>query len=236
VAVDDAGNVYVSDTYNNRMQKFDSSGNFVTKWGGYGESDGLFYSPVGVAVDNEGSVYVVEDGNYRIQKFDSDGNFLAKWGSRGNGDGQFWGPDGVATDQQGNVYVADTQNHRIQKFAFRPAYEWGGFFPPVKNPSAFNEVNAGRPIPVKFSLGGDRGLDVVAEGSPTSRRIDCDTRAPSGAEEPATSTGASGLTYEEATGQYTYMWRTQRSWKGTCRELALTLADGTEHEALFRLK
>ena len=116
VGVDSSGNVYVAETGNHRIQKFDSNGTFLTKWGSQGSGDGQFDYPTGVAVDGSGNVYVEERDNDRIQKFDSTGNFLAKWGSQGSGDGQFQNPTGMAVDSSGNVYVADRHNHRIQKF------------------------------------------------------------------------------------------------------------------------
>ena len=79
VAVDASGNVYVADTDNNRVQKFDSSGTFITKWGSSGEGDSQFYYPNGVAVDATGNVYVADTDNNRIQKFTSDGAFITKW-------------------------------------------------------------------------------------------------------------------------------------------------------------
>ncbi|MCX9082421.1 MAG: PGF-pre-PGF domain-containing protein, partial [Candidatus Methanoperedens sp.] len=75
VAVDNEGNVYVADTGNNRIQKFNSSGIFLTRWGSSGSGDGQFDSPEGVAVDSDGNVYIAEvssdfeDSNDRIQKF-----------------------------------------------------------------------------------------------------------------------------------------------------------------------
>ena len=81
VAVDSSGNVYVADTNNNRIQKFDSSGTFITKWGSSGTGDGQFEYPTGIAVDSSGNVYVADTDNHRIQKFDSNGTFLTKWGS-----------------------------------------------------------------------------------------------------------------------------------------------------------
>ena len=81
VAVDGSGNVYVADTDNHRVQKFDSDGNFLTKWGTQGKGDGQFFEPFGVAVDGLGNVYVADLANSLIQKFDSDGNFLKKWGT-----------------------------------------------------------------------------------------------------------------------------------------------------------
>ena len=78
VAMDPAGNVYVADEYNNRIQKFGGSGIFLTKWGTQGSGDGQFSFPIGVGVDSTGNVYVADYSNHRIQKFggepDSDGD------------------------------------------------------------------------------------------------------------------------------------------------------------------
>jgi DNA-binding beta-propeller fold protein YncE len=71
VAVDSSGNnVYVADTRNNRIQKFDSNGTFITKWGNTGSEDGQFVKPFGLAVDSSGNnVYVADTSNNRIQVF-----------------------------------------------------------------------------------------------------------------------------------------------------------------------
>ncbi|PYE61985.1 DNA-binding beta-propeller fold protein YncE, partial [Aneurinibacillus soli] len=126
IAVDSSGNVYVADTNNNRIEKFDSSGTYVTKWGSYGSGDGQFQYPQGVAVDSSGNVYVLDSSNNRIQKFDSSGTYVTKWGSYGSGDGQFRYPQVIAVDSSGNVYVED-YNNRIQKFDSSGTYvtQWG---------------------------------------------------------------------------------------------------------------
>ena len=119
VAVDrSSGNVYVADTYNNRIQKFTSDGKMVlANWGSYGPDPGQFAYPWGIAVDSSGNVYVADNYNSRIQEFSSDGKtVLANWGSKGSDPGLFNRPLGIAIDPLGNVYVADTQNNRIQKF------------------------------------------------------------------------------------------------------------------------
>jgi DNA-binding beta-propeller fold protein YncE len=116
VAVDSQGNVYVTDTFNHRIQKFDPDGNFITQWGLSGFGDGQFYLPIVAATDSNDYVYVADTWNHRIQKFDSSGNFITKWGSYGSGDGFFYAPHGIIADSSGDIYVADTLNDRIQKF------------------------------------------------------------------------------------------------------------------------
>jgi DNA-binding beta-propeller fold protein YncE len=69
IAVDSSGNMYVTDQGNSRIQKFDSNGNFLTKWGSHGTGDGQFNHPNGVAVEKTGNVYVADFENGRIQVF-----------------------------------------------------------------------------------------------------------------------------------------------------------------------
>lgn len=116
VAVDPGGNVYVADTGNNRIQKFDSSGKFVTAWGAYGIANGQFSFPSGISLNPAGNVYVADSGNDRIQKFTANGEFLTAWGSTGSDPGQFSQPLGIAADSAGNIYVIEGNNARIQKF------------------------------------------------------------------------------------------------------------------------
>jgi DNA-binding beta-propeller fold protein YncE len=100
VTADSSDNVYVSDFgENNRIQKFDSNGNFLTEWGTTGSGDGQFINPgLGIAADSADNIYVADWGNNRVQKFDSNGNFLTKWGTTGSGDGQFEEPTSIALD------------------------------------------------------------------------------------------------------------------------------------------
>jgi uncharacterized protein (TIGR02145 family) len=114
--VDAAGNVYVTDLGNRRIQKFDSSGAFLTTWGTQGSGEGRFEGPTAVVADAAGNVYVSDSRNDRIQKFDSNGAFLTRWGGTGFGDGQLRSPRGLAVDAAGNIYVADQGNDRVQTF------------------------------------------------------------------------------------------------------------------------
>ena len=136
IAVDEAGNVYVADSGNHRIQVFDSSGKFLTQWGSQGMEAGQFQDPWGIAVDQAGNVYVADTWNHRIQKFDAEGSFLLQWGGYGatggaavGDEGLFWGPRDVALDAAGNVYVTDTGNKRVQVFSPDGQFldQWGGF-------------------------------------------------------------------------------------------------------------
>jgi sugar lactone lactonase YvrE len=122
IAVDSTPNVYVVDSSNHRVQKFTSTGGFLTKWGSFGSSDGQFKGPQGVSVDLSGDVYVTDFSNHRLQKFNSGGGFLTKWGSFGVGDGQFSRPEDVAASREFSanrflirVYVVDA-DAGVQKF------------------------------------------------------------------------------------------------------------------------
>lgn len=116
VAVDATGNVYVADDTNNRIQVFDSEGNFIRLWGGSGSGDGKFSNAKAVAIDDSGYVYTTDFYNGRVQKFEPDGTFIAKWGTWGTEPMQFRYPRGIAVDDSFYVYVADAGNNRIQKF------------------------------------------------------------------------------------------------------------------------
>jgi probable HAF family extracellular repeat protein len=115
-------------------------------------------------------------------------------------------------------------------------FNFTGFFQPVDNLPTLNSVKAGQAIPLKFSLGGDQGLNIFAAGYPKSELITCGSSAlVDGIEETATA-GSSSLTYDAATDQYTYVWKTQKSWAGTCRQLVVKLSDGTTQRADFQFK
>ncbi len=114
VAVDSQGNIYVADTYNNRIQIWAATTNTWTTMGSYGTGPGQFNQPFGVAVDSQGNLYVADCGNNRIQIWAAATNTWTTMGSKGTNPGQFNQPFGVAVDSQGNIYIADTYNNRIQ--------------------------------------------------------------------------------------------------------------------------
>lgn len=117
VAVDSAGNVFVADTWNHRVQKFDANGEFLSEWGVAGVSgDGpdRFWGPRGIAVSPDGRVYLTDTGNKRVAVFDLEGKFLFEFDIRG--EGRLDEPVGIAVGPDGRVYVADTWNLRVAVF------------------------------------------------------------------------------------------------------------------------
>jgi hypothetical protein len=140
----------------------------------------------------------------------------------------------VATDQRGyGRPAAAACDAGAFEFGAQPVLAFTGFFAPVDDPPFVNRVKAGAGVPVKFSLAGDQGLDIFASGSPTSRVIACETGVPQDGIEETVTAGGSSLTYDPAADTYTYVWKTGKTWRGTCRRLEMTLIDGTVHTADF---
>ena len=132
VAVDSAGNLYIADTYNQRIRKV-SNGVITTVagTGTHGPSSGdnspatsaSLFSPTGVAVDSAGNLYIADTGNSRVRKV-SNGVITTVAGTGGYGfsgdngpatSAQLYNPDGIAVDPAGNLYIADTLDSRIRK-------------------------------------------------------------------------------------------------------------------------
>jgi DNA-binding beta-propeller fold protein YncE len=145
------GDVYVADTYNNRVEELSSTGTFIKAWGSEGSGDLQFKDPRAIAVAANGDVYVADSNNERIMEFSSSGTFIrafgwgvgkagkaeledctteCKAGIAGSGKGQFgaqsaWGsvgPEGIAVAPSGKVYVTDRANARVEEFS-----ETGGY-------------------------------------------------------------------------------------------------------------
>ena len=132
------------------------------------------------------------------------------------------------TDKDGSTGRTGSDAHVV-------IFNWSGFFQPVDNLPALNVVKAGSAIPLKFSLGGNKGLNIFAAGYPQSVQIACDTGAVLGRHRATANPGGSSLTYSRS-GQYNYGWKTEKAWAGTCRQLVVKLIDGTTHLANFRFK
>ena len=127
LAVDQEGNIFVADSGNHRVQKFDRDGLFLAQVGGLGSGNGQFNEPWGVALDAQGNLYVADTWNHRIQKFNKDLQYVTQWGKPTSDltnprPTDFWGPRDVTVDAQGNVWVADTGTSRVLKFDANGTY------------------------------------------------------------------------------------------------------------------
>ena len=108
--------IYVADSGNGRIVKFDAAGNLLTSWGNYGTGDMEFKNPVSLSVDQSGNVFVTDRRNFKIKKFDPNGILLALTGDQGTGPGLFQEPHGNTVDPFGNLWLATYHGHDVQKF------------------------------------------------------------------------------------------------------------------------
>jgi len=115
-------------------------------------------------------------------------------------------------------------------------FKWSGFYAPVKNLPTFNAVKAGSVVPVKFSLGKYEGMNIVAPGYPQYALIACTTGAALGGGGQTNQPGATSLFYHPGGLLYTYLWKTDKAWAGSCVQLVVKLVDGTTHLANFKFK
>jgi hypothetical protein len=136
-----------------------------------------------------------------------------------------------------SVQAADNAGNTASKsVSYQVVYNWSGFFQPIDNLPTVNSVKAGSAIPVTFSLGDDYGLSIFAAGYPKVQQAACASGAATDEVEQTITVGASGLSYDAATEQYSYTWKTDKKWAGTCRQLVVRLIDGSEHSASFQFR
>jgi hypothetical protein len=135
----------------------------------------------------------------------------------------------VTASQPGN---ADWNAAPSVARSFEVTWPFRGFLQPIDN-GIVNIAKAGSAIPVKFDLGGNRGLSILAAGSPTSSAIDC-TNGAEDAIEATVTAGSSSLQYDATAGHYIYVWKTSSAWASSCRVLSVKLIDNTVHKATFR--
>ena len=120
IAVSKADELLITDFQNERVQRFDSDGNFLSAFT-------VDDRPSGIALDSEGNIYVALFDNCQITLFTPDGTQLRTWGREGQGDGETISPAGLAVGPDGNVYLGDDVNRRIQKFSPEGEFllKWG---------------------------------------------------------------------------------------------------------------
>jgi hypothetical protein len=134
----------------------------------------------------------------------------------------------TATDPSGNTSTC-TFNVSVH-------YLFTGFFSPISNLPVVNMVKAGSAIPIKFSLSGNKGLNIFAADYPASGVVACNSNDPAVDLTEIDAPGNSVLTYNAVSDQYHYNWKTLKAWENTCRQLVVKLNDGTEHRANFKFK
>jgi len=124
----DENHLYIADRENDRIQKFDFSGEYVDSWGSSGSGNGQFNKPIGIQVLGD-YIYVSDRENDRIQKFDKSGNFQSVLTiSTGTSSGSINSPRGLAVDSSGFLYIVEQKDlsngdiNRLQKFTVTGVY------------------------------------------------------------------------------------------------------------------
>jgi DNA-binding beta-propeller fold protein YncE len=119
VALDSDGNVYVTDTLNNRVEIFDADGNFISLFGKHGDGPGYLSRPKGIAIDSDGHIWVADEMEDRLQVFNKEGQLLTYIGyGHGTMPGQFKSLVGVAIDKQNHVFTTEQEPGRMQEFLY----------------------------------------------------------------------------------------------------------------------
>jgi sugar lactone lactonase YvrE len=118
IAVDKDGNVYVTDTMNNRVEIFDADGKFISEFGKHCDGPGCFARPKGIAVDADGHIWVADAYNDMLQAFSKEGRLLTYIGGHGHNPGQFEELVGLAIDKQNRILTSEQYPGRMQMFRY----------------------------------------------------------------------------------------------------------------------
>lgn len=109
--LDHEGKLHVADRENDRVQVFDTDGNFIRTYGGF--------APFGIFLAPDQTVFVADGRAHQVRHVTQDGKVLSVWGSEGTEPGQLKLPHGIAVDRRGAVYVTEIEGKRIQKFVLK---------------------------------------------------------------------------------------------------------------------
>ncbi len=115
IATNAAGDVWVVDSNNDRVQEFSKEGKYITQFGSRGSGHGQLEEPSAIAVAN-GDVWVADTGNHRVEEFTEAGEYVCQFGGEGSGEGKVGSPEGIAVDAHGNVWVSVTDSGHLVVF------------------------------------------------------------------------------------------------------------------------
>ncbi|MDA0323334.1 MAG: M4 family metallopeptidase [Verrucomicrobia bacterium] len=156
VATDSSGNIYVTDTDNNQIQKFNKLGEYLDSAGGY-------YKPSGIAVDSADRVIVADTDHHQVKVLDTDLDSIITFGSLGTAIGELQRPIGIGIGIGDRIYVVEQVNHRIQIFSAAPTPTSLGAYKPPSGAHGGGDDELRLPQGAWPVLTGDRHLVYVAD-------------------------------------------------------------------------
>jgi prepilin-type N-terminal cleavage/methylation domain-containing protein len=162
--------VYVSDLSLNNIQKFNSSGTYITTIASSGSGNGQVGSPAGLAIDSSHNIWLADNGNWRIKEYNSSGTWEQNFSSGyGSANGQLGGPAYVAFDSNNNLWVTDSGNQRVEEFNSS-----GSWVQSIGGPSPYTcETSPAGSLPAcaagngngQFGSNGDLGIAIDNNGN-----------------------------------------------------------------------
>jgi hypothetical protein len=214
----------------------DKAGNTASKTVNYTVADRTAPT-IALTSPTEGAVYTLGQtvlADYSCADEPNGSGLATCAGSVANGTALDTSAPGAKTFE---VSATDNAGNRASKsVVYSVAYDFDGFMWPLQNLPKVNRWKAGRPVPVRFSLGSYRGPAPVAAGYPRVAPVACGTDAQAaGAEKAAGSwKKTSAAQAKRGRGAYRFLWKTEKKWAGSCRQLLLKLNDGTLHSVEFQ--
>ncbi len=116
IAIDSAGDLWVLDTGNDRVQELNERGEYLRQFGSEGSGDGQFDEPLAITIGAGGDVWVLDSGNSRVEEFSPEGVYLSQFALQVPDEGLLKRPEGMAMDAHGNVWISDTYKGRLVVF------------------------------------------------------------------------------------------------------------------------
>jgi Tol biopolymer transport system component len=143
--------------------------------------------------------------------------------------------DRAALTGGGIALTVRTSQASAWNFGLHVPYAFEGFLSPIAATPSLNPAKGGSTVALRFKLGGNQGLGVLASGYPRSHTISCDSASTDQGDDAQT---VGSLSYDSESQGYTYRWKTSKAWAkaGTCRQFVLRLNDGSSHRADFTFK